>query len=368
MGVYSFGLHMDIRVNVSFINHRKRKKLRMLIGPCATDCLLDLWLSTAMNHPSGVLDGMKPIDIALECNFEGDPNALVSALIDCGLIEIVDGVYQLHDWQEHQAYVITAPTRISKARKAAAARWGVQDDAPSMPQVCSKHATSMLQAMLNDESSNAKSEIEQCPLHYSTLHDSTLQNTFVPCGTDKPSLDKKADSDFEAFWKEYPRKDGKKKAQEAWNKNKKHFPSMEYLISKLNRQKESLKWQKNNGQFIPMPTTWINGHRWLDEVEIDTVPYQQVADIYNRELPNLMSVEELTAIRKEKIGIVWAVAQKRVIERQGKEPSVENCLAWFSGVFERVRKSERYEGKFKLDFDRLMDVDILTSFLGVEGR
>ena len=50
-------MNTDIRIKVSFRDHRKRKRLRSLLRPGATDYLLDLWLATAMNHPDGVLAG-----------------------------------------------------------------------------------------------------------------------------------------------------------------------------------------------------------------------------------------------------------------------------------------------------------------------
>ena len=35
----------------------------------------------------------------------------------------------------------------------------------------------------------------------------------------------------------------------------------------LERQVTSADWLKNNGQYIPYPTTWLNGERWNDEVD-----------------------------------------------------------------------------------------------------
>ena len=69
----------DIRIAVSFKGHRKRKRLKALLGHNATDCLLDLWINTALNHPDGVLRGMDNIDISLEAGWEGDPDKFVNA-------------------------------------------------------------------------------------------------------------------------------------------------------------------------------------------------------------------------------------------------------------------------------------------------
>ena len=121
-------MNTDIRLAVSFRGHRKRKRLRLLLGPGSTDYLIDLWISTAMNHPSGVLQGMDATDIALESGWEGEPQAFVTALIECGFLEQAENsVYALHDWAYHQGYVVHAEARRQKAKRAAEARWEIRN-------------------------------------------------------------------------------------------------------------------------------------------------------------------------------------------------------------------------------------------------
>jgi 5-methylcytosine-specific restriction endonuclease McrA len=118
-------MNTDIRISVSFRNHRKRKRLKLLLGPGATDYLLDLWIATAMNHPTGILSGMDETDIALEAGWEGDPAEFCRALLECKFLERdEEGTYFLHDWEEHQPWVIKAEARSEKARNAVNAKWG----------------------------------------------------------------------------------------------------------------------------------------------------------------------------------------------------------------------------------------------------
>jgi len=42
---------------------------------------------------------------------------------------------------------------------------------------------------------------------------------------------------------------------------------METIMSALRKQKNTEQWLKDNGKFIPHPTTWLNQARWEDEVE-----------------------------------------------------------------------------------------------------
>jgi uncharacterized protein YdaU (DUF1376 family) len=79
--------------------------------------------------------------------------------------------------------------------------------------------------------------------------------------------DKKFDPTwFNLFWEAYPKKQGdKKKALGAWKKNKLDLKAPE-IIADVNRRKtDHAQWQDK--QFIPYPTTYLNGERWNDEIE-----------------------------------------------------------------------------------------------------
>lgn len=69
--------------------------------------------------------------------------------------------------------------------------------------------------------------------------------------------------DFEKFWSAYPKKIGKKSAKKAFYRAK---VPVETLLTAIERQKCSNQWSKDNGQFIPNPTTWLNQGRWDDEL------------------------------------------------------------------------------------------------------
>lgn len=68
---------------------------------------------------------------------------------------------------------------------------------------------------------------------------------------------------FDKFWEAYPNKKDKQKAMKAWAK---HQPDIVNVLKALVTQKGSDQWKKDNGQYIPLPTTWLNGARWEDEV------------------------------------------------------------------------------------------------------
>ena|GEM_PF-4077080 len=158
----------DIRIAVSFKGHRKRRKLRMLLGAGSTDYLIDLWINTATNHPDGVLAGMSTLDVALESGWEDDPEKFVSAMVECGFLDKgEDGTYRLHDWEDHQPFVIEAPKRSLQAQKAAEARWGKKSgkpaaskpNTPSMQAACDQHAGRNAPTYLPTEENNRVSPL-----------------------------------------------------------------------------------------------------------------------------------------------------------------------------------------------------------------
>ncbi len=74
---------------------------------------------------------------------------------------------------------------------------------------------------------------------------------------------------FLEFWEAYPRKVDKKGSFRAFKnipKLKEVFPG---IMAALEIQKQSEQWTKNNGQFIPHPTTYIHQERWLTVSQAD---------------------------------------------------------------------------------------------------
>ena len=68
--------------------------------------------------------------------------------------------------------------------------------------------------------------------------------------------------EFEQFWKVYPKKTGKGEACKSWNKQN---PSLQTVLNSLEWQIKSSDWKKENGQYIPMPSTYLNQRRFDDE-------------------------------------------------------------------------------------------------------
>lgn len=75
--------------------------------------------------------------------------------------------------------------------------------------------------------------------------------------------------DFEKFWEAYPVKVGKLKAWQAWGKQNGSRPTIDTILSAIQKQTQ---WRKSAGpkDFRPEwkhPSTWLNQGCWNDEVD-----------------------------------------------------------------------------------------------------
>ena len=75
---------------------------------------------------------------------------------------------------------------------------------------------------------------------------------------------KEIDTRFDTFWEAYPKKQNKAKALKAWRKISPSPDDLERFLVALRVQKQSRDWLKQEGQFIPYASTWLNGERWED--------------------------------------------------------------------------------------------------------
>lgn len=148
-------MNTDIRIACTWPSHPKTRKLIRRLGGEAVFALVTLWGFAAQYKPLGHLEGMSAEDIALAAGWEGEPSAFVAALVEIGFLDKAEGGHALHDWAEHQPYVVHAEARSERARSAANRRWKgttTSETAPvekagnatGMPPACREHAPGML--------------------------------------------------------------------------------------------------------------------------------------------------------------------------------------------------------------------------------
>lgn len=92
-----------------------------------------------------------------------------------------------------------------------------------------------------------------------------IPNTQDPIPNTPPRPQGGVAAAFERFWSAYPKKIGKGQAEKAFVKARLNG-SLPAVLQALEDQKRSEQWQKENGQFVPNPATWLNQRRWEDEL------------------------------------------------------------------------------------------------------
>ena len=98
----------------------------------------------------------------------------------------------------------------------------------------------------------------------------TYEYTYMSEGVEKAEPVKDYEEKFNIFYKAYPKKVAKTKVLSWFKSNKPKDDLFELMMKQLEVFKKSYNWNKDNGQYIPNPTTWLNQKRWEDEIEITT--------------------------------------------------------------------------------------------------
>lgn len=76
---------------------------------------------------------------------------------------------------------------------------------------------------------------------------------------------------FDAFWKLYPRKVGKSAARKAWDKLKPGVKLAAHICKSVEYHLKCEDWRRDEGKFIPHPSTYLNEGRYDDEFGSMTV-------------------------------------------------------------------------------------------------
>ena len=78
---------------------------------------------------------------------------------------------------------------------------------------------------------------------------------------------------FDLFWKAYPKKKSRVRAEEVFTGLKPDEHLLAEMIHAIELAKTSDEWIEKNGKYIPHPATWLNQRRWEDEgVKLEVKP------------------------------------------------------------------------------------------------
>lgn len=94
------------------------------------------------------------------------------------------------------------------------------------------------------------------------------------------------ETQFEEFYSKYPKKVKKQDVKKWFKKNKPSNELFSSMINSLEQFRASKEWQKDGGQYIPYPSTWLNQKRWEDEDIQTRKPMSALQRAWNKEVGN----------------------------------------------------------------------------------
>jgi alpha-beta hydrolase superfamily lysophospholipase len=77
--------------------------------------------------------------------------------------------------------------------------------------------------------------------------------------------DRSQDEGFNQFYQLYPKRVAKPAALKAWRSQKVKQEEVQAILKDVAAKKNSADWKKEEGKFVPMPSTYLNQRRWEDQ-------------------------------------------------------------------------------------------------------
>ena len=104
-------------------------------------------------------------------------------------------------------------------------------------------------------------------LSNTTPNKTNTSNTSDPTNADHGVL---CNADpFALFWDAYPRKVGRRDAQQLWQALDVDAALLTAILQGLARARQSRQWATDGGRYIPNPANWLRGRRWEDQPGVD---------------------------------------------------------------------------------------------------
>jgi hypothetical protein len=263
-------MNKDFRLATDFFDHPKTIRLRRTHGEGAVLSLIRLWAWVARHRPTGDLGDLEREDLNEIAGWSNDGH-FSQVLVLCGFM---DDESTLHDWQEHQPWVIRAPARTEKAKAAARARWE-KKDREGMLGECSEHDS--------NAQGNAKAMLKQCPSAPSPSPSPSPGSLFRenPSQTrsrkrELASLQREWNGLFPDWYETFPRKEARAAGEKAWEQvGKSHIPRLtpselfDNVMAVWGAQSPEISERERKHQ--PLPATWLRANSFADEAVLEVL-------------------------------------------------------------------------------------------------
>ena len=153
------------------------------------------------------------------------------------------------------------------------------------------------------------------------------------------SKNKQLEEDFEKLWKLYPRKEGKKKAFEAYKRAIKNGTTNKEIQTGIVNYLTQIRVQRTNKQYIKQGSTWFNGECWNDEYNVG----QERSPVNPKTVPSSAPAERTADLEREQ-----RESRRDAFPMQYKnhpewfnEETIKNILEEFPELREKVAEIDR---------------------------
>ena len=154
------------------------------------------------------------------------------------------------------------------------------------------------------------------------------------------SKNKQLEEDFEKLWKLYPRKEGKKKAFEAYKRAIKNGTTNKEIQTGIVNYLTQIRVQRTNKQYIKQGSTWFNGECWNDEYNVG----QERSPVNPKTVPSSAPAErtvaDLEREQRESRRDAFPMQYKNHPEWFNAE-TIKNILEEFPELREKVAEIDR---------------------------
>ena len=154
------------------------------------------------------------------------------------------------------------------------------------------------------------------------------------------SKNKQLEEDFEKLWKLYPRKEGKKKAFEAYKRAIKKGTTNKDIQTGIVNYLTQIRVQRTNKQYIKQGSTWFNGECWNDEYNVGGNSSPINPKTVPSSAPAERTVADLEREQRESRRDAFPMQYKNHPEWFNEE-TIKNILEEFPELREKVAEIDR---------------------------
>lgn len=211
----------------------------------------------------GVLPDISDVAFGLRLS-PGKTKSVLNDLVKAGLLDRnEDETFSPHGWSQRQRVSDDVAKRVAKHRGETVTETESQQE--------SNVTGNVTETFPHVRATEAETETDT-PCSPPT-GDEVPSNVVQVSAPRRDLLDER----WQRFWAAYPRHEGTGAARKAFGRIKPDDALLSVMLASLEAAKQTEQWRRDNGQFIPHASTWLNQQRWEDEVSASVTGPEGIA-------------------------------------------------------------------------------------------